>query len=206
MDRFDRRSFVQLLGAGAAASLVYTFSEQRALGASRAPTALQADTRGLFDLSVASGDPSTSGIVLWTHLAPALYDPQLALWVQISTSESFSSLVAEAQLVGVGSGVSDNCVRAVIDGVLSAGKRYFYRFIYGNTVSRVGRCKTLPSGSPSAVKLALITCQDFTNGYYGAFRALAADDTVDYVVHLGDFIYESVGDPRFQDMNGIRRT
>ena len=139
--------------------------------------------------------------MLWTHLAPALYDPGLALWVQISTSESFTSLVTEAQLVGAGSGASDHCVRAVIDGVLSAGKRYFYRFIYGNTVSRVGRCRTLPSGSPSAVKLALITCQDFTNGYYGAFRALAADDTVDYVVHLGDFIYESVGDPRFQDLN-----
>ena len=45
----------------------------------------------------------------------------------------------------------------------------------------------------------MLTCQDFTNGYYGAFRHLAADDSLDFLVHLGDFIYESVGDPRFQE-------
>ena len=45
--------------------------------------------------------------------------------------------------------------------------------------------------------MGVITCQDYTNGYYGALEQLSQDD-VDFVVHLGDFIYETSGDPRFQ--------
>ena len=37
----------------------------------------------------------------------------------------------------------------------------------------------------------MLTCQDYTNGYYGAYHRVAEED-VDFVVHVGDFIYESV--------------
>src|SRR5438034_1098891 len=92
---------------------------------------------------------------------------------------------------------ADHTVRVDLDGHLAPGERYHYRFVYGCKASRTGRCRTLPAAGIGALRLALITCQDFTNGYYEVFRHLAADD-VDFVLHLGDFIYESAGDPRFQ--------
>lgn len=199
-ERLDRRSFVRLLGSGAAAAATFSFGPQLAFGKSRAPSVLRRDSARVFDLSVASGDPSTTGAVLWTHVAESVFAPATPMWVQVSTLESFASLVFEAELSVSSIASSDHCVSVALSGVLEPGKRYYYRFIYGDTVSRVGRCRTLPTGSPSALKLAVLTCQDYTNGYYGVFRHLAADDSVDFVVHLGDFIYESVGDPRFQDM------
>lgn len=46
----------------------------------------------------------------------------------------------------------------------------------------------------------LLTCQDYTNGYYGVMEHVARDDSIDFVLHLGDFIYETAGDPRFQSL------
>ena len=166
-----------------------------------APTSLRTDSAGIFDLSVASGDPSATGVLLWTHLRPdALIEGQ-PLFFQVSTSANFSSLVLEGQVpAGSFGGEQDYTVRVDLEDKLSAGGRYFYRFIYGDFVSRVGRCRTLPAGALSQLKLGLLTCQDYTNGYYGALRHLAADESVDFVVHLGDFIYETAGDPTFQPL------
>ncbi|MCH2242616.1 MAG: alkaline phosphatase D family protein, partial [Aquabacterium sp.] len=83
-----------------------------------------------------------------------------------------------------------------------------YRFIYAGTVSRPGRCRTAPAPGASVRSLhfGLLTCQDYTNGYYGALAHVAADDSLDFVLHLGDFIYETAGDPRFQSLPFADRT
>ena len=73
-------------------------------------------------------------------------------------------------------------------------------------ISRTGRCRTLPAAGAQRkrLKLGLLTCQDYTNGYYGALAQVARDDSIDYVLHLGDFVYESVGDTSFQRADGAR--
>ncbi|WP_199789336.1 alkaline phosphatase D family protein [Sorangium cellulosum] len=198
----ERRSFLRMLGGGIAATFITTFDAEDAQAlASQAPTALRTDSERIFDLSVASGDPSTTGVVLWTHIRPSAYDAATPIWFQIASDAAFTTLVLEGRLSrGAGGPERDHTIAVTIDGQLSPGRQYHYRFIYGDTASRVGRCRTLPTGSPRRVKLGVLSCQDYTNGYYGALRHLAADDSIDFVVHLGDFIYESVGDPRFQDM------
>jgi alkaline phosphatase D len=70
---------------------------------------------------------------------------------------------------------------------------------YNGVKSRVGRFKTLPleRGFITRLKLGFMSCQDYTNGYYTAMAGMAKED-LDFVVHLGDYIYESTGDPVFQ--------
>src|SRR6266542_3018931 len=51
----------------------------------------------------------------------------------------------------------------------------------------------LPDGVILWTRLAVVSCQDFQNGYWPAFNGLAEED-LDVVFHLGDYIYE--GDPQ----------
>jgi alkaline phosphatase D len=65
--------------------------------------------------------------------------------------------------------------------------------MYAGVPSRTGRFKTLPrlSDTLPALKIGFIARQDYGNGYYTALAHLAQED-VDYVIHLGDYVYESV--------------
>jgi alkaline phosphatase D len=95
----------------------------------------------------------------------------------------------------------DNVVKVDTDGHLEPRKTYYYRFVAKTGhVSPTGRFRTLvPEGADlSSLRFAYISCQDYTNGYYNALR-FAADEEVDFVIHLGDYVYESVGDPKYQN-------
>ncbi len=150
-----------------------------------------------FALGVASGDPLPDSIVLWTRLAP---DPLAAdgsggmaggtasvAW-DLARDDTFADLVAG------GTAPSDpafgHSVHIDVRG-LDPATDYFYRFRIGEFTSTVGRTRTLPAAdaSPERVRLGIANCQHFEAGFYAAYRHLAEDD-VDLVVHLGDYIYE----------------
>ncbi|MFE8070262.1 alkaline phosphatase D family protein [Marinobacteraceae bacterium S3BR75-40.1] len=213
MTEFNRRKF--LLGLAATTAAPYLLSKGRKAEASSTSWQgayvqsrishrdLVQDEGQVFDLSVASGDPVPTGVILWTHLRPERIQSGEPLYFQVALDADFQQLVVEGQVAARHIGpASDHTVKVDLEGDLAPDLRYYYRFIYGNVASRTGRCRTTPASGayPYSLKLAMITCQDYTNGYYGAFDHVAADDSIDYVVHLGDFIYESVGDPRFQDL------
>ena len=160
---------------------------------------LDIDAGAVFDMSVASGDPTPTGVILWTHLRPEAFEPTRPLRFQVASDPAFSELVLEGLVAAPASGPeSDYTVKVDLDGKLAPGRLYHYRFVYGTVASRTGRCRTLPASGVSNVKFGVVSCQDFTNGYYGAFHHLADDDSIHFLVHLGDFIYESVDDVRFQ--------
>lgn len=206
----DRRRFLSALGAVGGGWLV-TWQAQATewlkLGAAPLDTSgLRTDSARVFDLSVSSADPSVSGVILWTHIHPDAIRSGESLFLQVATDAQFQNLTLQAQ-VGPQAITPDNdhTIKIDLDGQLPAtatGGPYFYRFIYDRTVSRTGRCRTLSSSGTALkrLKLGLLTCQDYTNGYYGALAHVARDDTLDFVLHLGDFIYESAGDPRFQSL------
>ena len=132
-----------------------------------------------------------------------------ALYVQVASDTAFNNLVLEARVGPEDiTPQRDYTIKIDLDGKLLAGSVYYYRFIYDSTVSRTGRCRTAPAtgASLSSLKFGLLTCQDYTNGYYGALAHVARDDTLDFVLHLGDFIYETAGDPRFQSLPFADRT
>ena len=74
---------------------------------------------------------------------------------------------------------------------LEADRWYYYRFVSGGQSSTIGRTRTMPPqhGQPRSFRFAFVSCQDWQNGYYSAYRNLARED-VDLVIHLGDYIYE----------------
>ena len=150
-----------------------------------------------FKLGVASGDPRPDSVVLWTRLAPEplaedgsggvapeRYD---ARW-EVAADENFRRVVrrgSAAARPGLG-----HSVHAEVEG-LRPGRQYFYRFKAGGEISAVGRTKTVPEFDARLASLAFafVSCQDWRDGFYAAYKRLAEED-LDFVVHLGDYIYE----------------
>ncbi|MEF8819619.1 MAG: alkaline phosphatase D family protein [Haloferacaceae archaeon] len=153
----------------------------------------EADPDAVFPQSVASGGPTPTGVILWTRVAPERFDPETPLAVQVAADEAFDDVVFEGVVTDSASvRAHDHTVKVDLDGRLDADSTYHYRFVYGGVASRTGRCRTLPApdASPDSVSFAVVACQNYLNGYYPAFHHVAAED-VDFVVHVGDFVYES---------------
>ncbi len=151
-----------------------------------------------FTLGVASGDPLADRVILWTRLAPQpladdgrggmAADPVEVVW-QVATDESFETVVAAG--VAVAEAAFGHSVHVDATG-LEPGTEYRYRFAVGDHTSPVGRTRTLATGSPERFSLAVVNCQMLEGGQYGAYRNLA-DEDLDVVLHLGDYIYEYPG-------------
>ncbi len=208
MKRFSRRQLLGILGTGAVAGAAtpWVRSTQSQQNHTDSPVKLQYNTSAtahVFSLSVMSGDPSPSGVVLWTRIAPSAYQQGKSLFFQVAQDARFAETVLEGDIDAREIGPEhDYTIQVDLDGQLQADTRYYYRFIYDGTTSRTGRCRTTPAPDQAVQNLCfgVITCQDYTNGYYGAFRSLGDRDDIDWIIHLGDFIYESAGDPRFQSL------
>ena len=146
------------------------------------------------DCGVASGDPTAEGFVLWTRIPSVFQDATAAsqtILCEVSNSATqFEQGIVFQQTLETNS-FHDFTVKLRVHG-LQPFARYFYRFSTPTGyVSAVGRAMTAPAPETTveSLKFAYLSCQDFTAGYYGVYKALASDD-VHYCVHLGDTIYE----------------
>lgn len=189
--KIKRRSL--LLGAGAMTGLAI---------ASQWPNRVVAQPRFSgypFSLGVASGDPLPDGIVLWTRLASNLSNgggiPQQNILVQwqISANESMSQIVRRGTALATPQ--LAHSVHVDVRG-LKPGQLYWYQFKVGNELSPIGRTRTAPALGASVEQLtfAFASCQDWQNGFYTAYRHMA-EENLDFVVHLGDYIYEYGPEP-----------
>ena len=152
-----------------------------------------------FPQSVVSGDPKPDSVILWTRVEDGV-GLDLALTLQVALDESFNQLVVEQAFTALAS--ADNCLKIRVT-ELNAGQYYYYRFVYqkdgSNYLSKNGRTKTAPSiDSDVKVKFAYVSCQDYIGRYYNTYLSVLDNDDLDFVVHLGDYIYETTGDPLFQ--------
>jgi alkaline phosphatase D len=143
------------------------------------------NTPAPFTHGVASGDPSPDGVVLWARVAVAGEDVGVR-W-QVSTDAAFEHLIAEG--AATASRKHDGCVRVVVDG-LKAGTAYHYRFLSGDDVSSTGRMRTLPSDDVGHLRFAVFSCAKYSAGYFNALGRIADRDDLDFVLCLGDYIYE----------------
>ena len=158
------------------------------------------ERRDLYPEGVASGDPDEHSVILWTRRPYGDGAPQ-ALTVEIARDESFRNVVSDARVTV--SARSDWTARVVVGG-LEPATTYWYRFsdADGNG-SRIGRTRTAPADDdPRPVSFAFVSCQDINEGALNGFRRMlfedereAAADQLDFVLHLGDFIYEVVQYP-----------
>ncbi|HAY92723.1 alkaline phosphatase D family protein [Shewanella sp.] len=135
---------------------------------------------------IASGDPAVDAVILWTRVTPESEGDVKVSW-QVASDAAFSQLVTTGETVTNAS--RDYTVKIDARG-LRAGQTYFYRFMTGDKTSVVGKTRTLPEGDVSSVKLAVMSCANFPAGYFNVYELAAAQDDLDAVVHLGDYIYE----------------
>jgi alkaline phosphatase D len=144
-----------------------------------------------FPLGVASGDPKETSVVFWTRCIGPVAQTAIALRLEVSTSASFETTVASVTLSATSQ--YDFTVRAKVTN-LKADTRYFYRFVSGEDISVAGQTKTAPlaASTPAQLKFAWMTCQDWSVNHWSAMDLLAAEE-LDFIVHLGDYIYETVG-------------
>ncbi|VEE61422.1 Phospholipase D precursor [Shewanella putrefaciens] len=135
---------------------------------------------------VASGDPAQDAVILWTRVTPDSAGDVKVSW-QVASDAAFSQLVTTGEMATNAN--RDYTVKIDARG-LRAGQTYFYRFMTGGKTSEVGKTRTLPEGDVSSVKLAVMSCANFPAGYFNVYELAAAQDDLDAVVHLGDYIYE----------------
>ena len=83
---------------------------------------------------------------------------------------------------------------------------YWYQFRAGNELSPVGRTRTFPRAKSDVDRLrfAFASCQHFEAGLYTAYQHMAEED-LDLVMHLGDYIYESPGSDNLRPQARRRR-
>jgi alkaline phosphatase D len=197
----DRRTFLKA-GVGIGASGIWLREHTQIIPAGFNSSLFSgyrtAATPTVFPQSVGSGDSQPNGIVLWTRLAPEAIpgggSTAVVSW-QISSTPNFESNDIVLQGVQSVSSAGDFTAKVIASTpALQPWTLYYYRFGFEGVLSNTGRFKTLPSPGMNlaSLRLGYISCQDYSNGYYTALAALA-EEQVDYVVHLGDYIYETSG-------------
>jgi alkaline phosphatase D len=143
-----------------------------------------------FNEGVASFDPSQDKVILWTRYTPAIQETgKPTILLDVAKDKDFKTLVV-SQSVQV-DGNSDNTVHVDVSN-LTANTKYYYRFRSETTqaFSVTGETKTLPTaGQTTEVKMAVISCANYQAGLFNVYGAVAESDA-DFVVHLGDYIYE----------------
>jgi alkaline phosphatase D len=197
----SRRSVLQGLAVGAVATVapVRWFDAE----AAAAPAA-----RGVFGYGVASGDPTPQSVILWTRATPSpdatpgsgLGAPVAVRW-EVARDREFEHVVAAGNART--SAASDHTVK-IDAGGLEPYTRYWYRFRARGETSPVGRTQTAPDrdGRDHALRLAFVSCSNYTGGYFTAYRGIARRDDLDFVLHLGDYLYEYGEGPAAPDRYG----
>lgn len=137
---------------------------------------------------VASGDPLTDRVILWTRVTPPQNwtGPVSVSW-EVASDPQFTTIVAS----GTASTDADRDYTVKVDATgLQPGQWYWYRFRALNAYSPVGRTRTLPASGVNRLRLAVVSCADYQNGFYTAYENICLRNDIDFVVHLGDYIYE----------------
>lgn len=163
---------------------------------------ISAEQATSFQHGVASGDPLTDRVILWTRVSPlAEITPSVDVeWWIGPTAERADALysgtvVAQAE--------RDYTVKVDAAG-LTPDTRYFYGFSDGNSDSPLGQTRTLPVGEVDSVKLAVTSCANYPQGYFNAYRSIAETEDLHAVLSLGDYLYE-YANAEYGDGNALDR-
>jgi alkaline phosphatase D len=137
-----------------------------------------------FPFGVASGDVSDSAVVLWARVdSPGA---SVTWFCRPNDDESQPT---------TGTVVSDSTTGSVhvkVEG-LASGSPYCYWFEVDGVRSQEGCFRTIPVDRPA--RFAVVCCAKFNSGFFNAYRAIAEMDDIDFVLHLGDYIYEAAEVP-----------
>jgi alkaline phosphatase D len=191
MPEISRR---RLIAAGAAASGALAAGQLTAATASAAPRPgpRRAPSADPFTLGIASGDPLTSAVVIWTRLATdplhggGMGNKDVEVTWQVAEDEKFRRIVHQG--TATAQAAFGHSVHVDVPGLLP-GRDYWYRFRTGSQLSPVGRTRTTDL-VPSKLRVALASCQNWQQGYFNSYADMRRQEP-DFVLFVGDYIYES---------------
>ncbi|MEY2399532.1 MAG: alkaline phosphatase [Actinomycetota bacterium] len=168
-----RRAFLAGAAGASAAALGWRLS---------APA--EAADGAVFAFGVGSFDPLADRVILWTHAATTA-----AVTWQVARDSAFNSILRSG--TATGSAATDFTIHVDVDG-LQPSTTYWYRFSANGAMSAVGRTRTLPAPDAAVdrLRVGVVTCAEWEFGYFGGYRVLAERDDIDFVIALGDYIYE----------------
>ncbi|HZX38743.1 MAG TPA: alkaline phosphatase D family protein [Streptomyces sp.] len=186
-----RRRFLTVTGAAAALAFAVNLPGT----AHAAELDAKKITEDPFTLGVASGDPQPGSVLLWTRLATRPYEPDSGLprakfpvlW-ELAHDSRFRRIARRGSVVAHPE--FHHSVHVEVAG-LDNDRPYYYRFRAGNWISPTGRTRTAPARAARIreLKFAAVSCQAYHDGYFTAYKHLAEED-LDAVFHLGDYLYE----------------
>ena len=127
--------------------------------------------------------------MLWTRVAPERAAERLT-W-RVANDPDLMDVVSNG-FVDAGA-ASDYMAQVDVAG-LGADRRYWYGFESGGERSPVGTFKTLPE-PPDHLRFAVVSCAKFNAGFFNGYARIAERDDLDFVLHLGDYIYEASQTP-----------
>lgn len=146
----------------------------------------------LFRHGVVSGDPLSDRVIIWTRVSPAEDEATPVSWV-VASDPALEALVASGD--DVADPAADLTVKVDVAG-LQPDTTYFYAFRCGDQVSPTGRTKTLPAGETEHLRFAIYSCAKFSAGYFNGYARMAERLDLDFVLCLGDYIYEYGNDDK----------
>jgi len=173
-----------LLGLGAGAGLAACSSPASITGRNEGAAA-----EGAFAHGIASGDPATDSIILWTRVTPETDGDIDVIW-EMDQDADFNSISASGTFTT--NAARDYTVKVEAGG-LDPDTRYYFRFRTGDAVSPIGQTKTLPDGDVSKLHFAIVSCANWEHGYFNVYDAIAKhanSEPYDALIHLGDYYYE----------------
>lgn len=140
-----------------------------------------------FYHGVASFDPLPDRVMIWTRIT--LDNPPASVDVnwRLATDTVFNNTITS----GTAAATDNNDYTVTVDVTgLQPNTWYYYEFSYNGRYSLIGRTKTTPVGNTDNARFAVVSCADYQNGYYNAFKHIGQRNDIDAVLHLGDYIYE----------------
>jgi alkaline phosphatase D len=140
-----------------------------------------------FQHGVASGDPLTDRVILWTRVTPATALASVAVTYVVATDPGLTQVVVRGSTKT--NPARDNTVKVDALG-LHANTTYYYQFLALGSASPIGRTKTIPQGSTSSLRMAVVSCSNYAYGWFNVYGRIAQRADLDLVMHLGDYIYE----------------
>ncbi len=163
--------------------------------------ARESDTGAVFNHGVASGDPLSDRVILWTRVTPLRFEDVIDGEWFIASDERMRQVVRRGRFTT--DVMSDFTVKIDAAG-LRSGRTYHYQFQARGSRSPVGRTRTLPVGAVERVRMAFASCSNYPYGYFNVYARIAERE-LDFVLHLGDYIYEyALGEYSNEALAGLR--
>lgn len=135
---------------------------------------------------VASGDPLSSQVIIWTKISPDQEGSVVIKWF-IAGDAEFKKIIQSGEVIT--NTDKDYTIKIDIENLFPS-TTYYYRFVYNGIYSPKGRTKTTPADGYENISFAVVSCSDYSAGYYHALARVAEKKTLNAVIHLGDYMYE----------------